>query len=211
MKARGARRCARASAAPGQLARTPASEPALPATEHQGSRVGPLPPWPSGHPGLLAHDSTRPAGRPLGWVQITRRSSPRGGPVLLADYHPSRGLRPPWRRPGPAGATRSPCSSPTTGRWHDGQVLARRPKRVAPVWNDSTGRTQMVVQKPFRLGVALTLSQESRDAGLPATSTARSSVVGGKLIRRRECRHCGKRPQDVPSGRMTTWERPIGG
>ena len=25
---------------------------------------------------------------------------------------------------------------------------------------------------------------------------------GGKLIRRRECRHCGKR--------MTTWERPIG-
>jgi len=26
---------------------------------------------------------------------------------------------------------------------------------------------------------------------------------GGKLIRRRECRHCGKR--------MTTWEKPIGG
>jgi DNA-directed RNA polymerase subunit RPC12/RpoP len=26
---------------------------------------------------------------------------------------------------------------------------------------------------------------------------------GGKLIRRRECRHCGNR--------MTTWERPIGG
>ncbi|MHC4981857.1 MAG: NrdR family transcriptional regulator [Planctomycetota bacterium] len=26
---------------------------------------------------------------------------------------------------------------------------------------------------------------------------------GGKLIRRRECRHCGKR--------MTTWECPIGG
>ena len=25
---------------------------------------------------------------------------------------------------------------------------------------------------------------------------------GGKLIRRRECRHCGKR--------MTTWEKPIG-
>ena len=25
---------------------------------------------------------------------------------------------------------------------------------------------------------------------------------GGKLIRRRECRHCGKR--------MTTWERPVG-
>ncbi|OQB79345.1 MAG: transcriptional regulator NrdR [Planctomycetes bacterium ADurb.Bin126] len=25
---------------------------------------------------------------------------------------------------------------------------------------------------------------------------------GGKLIRRRECRHCGKR--------MTTWEKPVG-
>ncbi len=24
------------------------------------------------------------------------------------------------------------------------------------------------------------------------------------------CRQCGKRPQDVPSGRMTTWERPAG-
>ena len=33
---------------------------------------------------------------------------------------------------------------------------------------------------------------------------------GGKLIRPRECRHCGRRPQDVPSGRMTTWERAVG-
>ncbi|MEA3368728.1 MAG: hypothetical protein U9R68_11515 [Planctomycetota bacterium] len=26
---------------------------------------------------------------------------------------------------------------------------------------------------------------------------------GGRILRRRECRHCGKR--------MTTWERPVGG
>ena len=27
-------------------------------------------------------------------------------------------------------------------------------------------------------------------------------TMGGRILRRRECRHCGKR--------MTTWERPIG-
>ena len=29
------------------------------------------------------------------------------------------------------------------------------------------------------------------------------SAWGGRIMRRRECRHCGKR--------MTTWEQPIGG
>jgi hypothetical protein len=56
-----------------------------------------LPPWLSSRLGFLAHDSTRSAWRLLGWVQITRRSSPRGGPVFDA-YFQSRIARSPGAR-----------------------------------------------------------------------------------------------------------------
>jgi len=48
---------------------------------------------------------------------------------------------------------------------------------VAPVWNDSTGRTQMVVQKPLRSGVILTLSQGGRAAGHAVVSATRFSAL----------------------------------
>ncbi len=48
-----------------------------------------------------------PAGRWLGWVQITRRSSRRGGPALLADYQPRM--------------------HPTNGTHHGHQIKATNP------------------------------------------------------------------------------------
>ena len=98
-----------------------------------------------------AHDSTRPARRPLGWVQITRRSSPRSGPVLLADYQVSvtnAGRSVPRVRPGlPEGQRPLPARR---DRAHQRSPPNRLEELLPDHWKLDPAATQISRPRPHR-------------------------------------------------------------